>query len=148
MDLKIIRNKDEEYIDKVFAGINKFNNLKHPEMEIFDLDKEEKYNKYVPFGFYALLDGEFAGGITMCKKMNWLDLDVLFVKEEYRKMKIGTALINEIIKYCEEDKIDGIHLYTLDFQAKGFYEKMGFTLVAEIKDWPVGITRYELIKYI
>ena len=45
-------------------------------------------------------------------------------------------------------QIDGIHLYTLDFQAKGFYEKMGFTLVAEIKDWPVGITRYELIKYI
>ena len=148
MNLEIIRNKDEEYIDKVFSGINKFNNLNHPEMEIFDLEKEKKFNCYVPYGFYALVNGEFVGGITMNKKMNWLDLDVLYVKEDYRRMKIGTALINETIKYCKDENIDGIHLYTLDFQAKGFYEKMGFTLIAEIKDWPKGITRYELIKYI
>lgn len=148
MDLKIIRNNNDKYMDKVFAGINRFNNLKHPEMEIFDLEKQEVFNQYIPFGFYALIDDQFAGGITMCKRMNWLDLDVLFVKEEHRNMKIGTELINEILKYCREEKIDGIHLYTLDFQAKGFYEKMGFTCIAKIKDWPKGITRYELIRYI
>ena len=31
---------------------------------------------------------------------------------------------------------------------KGFYEKKGFKLIAEIKDWPKGITRYEFIKYV
>ena len=148
MNLKIINSNDEEYMDQVYLGIKEFNTNKHPEMEIFDLDKEEKFNKYIPYGFYALVDGKFAGGITICKKMNWIDFDVLFVKEEFRKKKIGTAIINEIFKYCKEEKIDGIHLFTLDFQAKGFYEKMGFTLIAEIKDWPKGITRYELIKYI
>lgn len=27
-------------------------------------------------------------------------------------------------------------------------EKMNFELIAEIKDWPKGITRYEFIKYV
>ena len=29
-----------------------------------------------------------------------------------------------------------------------FYEKQGLELIAEIKDWPKGITRYEFVRYI
>ena len=54
----------------------------------------------------------------------------------------------KIIDFCKENNLIGIHLTTMEFQAKGFYEKMNFELIAEIKDWPKGITRYEFIKYV
>lgn len=41
-----------------------------------------------------------------------------------------------------------LNMIVSDFQARGFYEKQGFKLIAEIEDWPKGITRYEFIKYI
>ncbi len=50
--------------------------------------------------------------------------------------------------YCKENDLVGIHLCTLDFQAKGFYEKLNFELIAEIKNWPRNHTRYEFIKYV
>ena len=60
----------------------------------------------------------------------------------------GTKLINELIEYCKENNLIGIHLTTLDSQAKGLYEKLDFKLIAKIENWPQGITRYEFIKYI
>lgn len=101
-----------------------------------------------PFGFYALADNQVIGGIIARKKMQWLDIDILFVNQNYRSNKIGSQLMSKAIEYCKEQELIGLHLYTLDFQAKGFYEKQGFQLIAEIKDWPKGITRYEFIKYI
>lgn len=101
-----------------------------------------------PFGFYALVDNQVIGGIIARKKMQWLDIDILFVNQDYRSNKIGSQLMSKAIEYCKEQGLIGLHLYTLDFQARGFYEKQGFQLIAEIKDWPKGITRYEFIKYI
>ena len=88
------------------------------------------------------------GGIIARKKMEWLDIDVLFVNQNLRNNRVGSRLISKAVQYCKDESLIGMHLYTLDFQAKGFYEKQGFKLIAEIKDWPKGITRYEFIRYI
>lgn len=80
--------------------------------------------------------------------MEWLDVDILFINENFRKNRIGSKLVSAAVEYCQKEKLIGMHLYTLDFQAKGFYEKQGFKLIAKIEDWPKGITRYEFIKYI
>lgn len=127
-------------------GITEFNKQEHPESEIFKVYREKGYND--PFGFYALLDNQIVGGIISRKKMQWLDIDILFINQNFRNHKIGSHLMNRVIEYCKKENLIGLHLYTLDFQARGFYEKQGFKLIAEIKDWPKGITRYEFIKYI
>lgn len=142
----IIVSTNKEYEEVIRKGIRSFNNKKHPEHPYFQLNREKGYND--PFGFYALLDNQIIGGIIAHKKMEWLDIDILFVDENFRENKIGSHLINKAIEYCKEEGLIGIHLYTLDFQAKGFYEKKGLKLIAEIKDWPKGITRYEFIKYV
>lgn len=144
IDIVISDNKD--YQDIIQNGIVKFNNNKHPENTIFQVYREKGYND--PFGFYALMDNQVIGGIIARKKMQWLDIDILFVNQDFRSNKIGSKLMGKAIEFCEKQELIGIHLYTLDFQAKGFYEKQGFNLIAEIKDWPKGITRYEFIKYI
>ena len=146
VELNIIMSDNKEYQKFIQKGITKFNNENHPEHEIFKVYREKGYND--PFGFYALSDNEIMGGIIAHKKMQWLDIDILFVNQNARNNKIGSRLINKAVQYCKDEDLIGMHLYTLDFQAKGFYEKQGFKLIAEIKDWPKGITRYEFIRYI
>lgn len=144
--LNIIISNNVDYQETIQKGIIKFNNEKHPENDIFQIYREKGYND--PFGFYALQDNQIIGGIIARKKMQWLDIDILFVNQNFRNNRIGSQLMSKAIEYCKENNLIGLHLYTLDFQAKGFYEKQGFKLITEIKDWPKGITRYEFIKYI
>lgn len=146
MEPEIVISDNKDYQEIIQQGIKRFNNQKHPEMEVFNNYIEKGYND--TFGFYAILDEQIIGGITAHKKMEWLDVDILFINEKFRKNRIGSKLVSKAVEYCQKEKLIGMHLYTLDFQAKGFYEKQGFKLIAEIKDWPKGITRYEFIKYI
>ena len=146
MQIDIKMSDSIKYQDIIKKGIKDFNNNKHPEMKIFNIYREKGYND--PFGFYAIINDKIIGGIIAYKKMQWLDIDILFVDEKYRENKIGSQLMSKAVEYCKQENLIGMHLFTLDFQAKGFYEKQGFNLIAQIKDWPKGITRYEFIKYI
>lgn len=141
----MIVSNNKDYQDIIRQGIRSFNNKSHPDMEIFNLYREKGYND--PFGLYAILDNQIVGGIVARKKMQWLDIDILFINENFRGNKIGSKLINYATEYCKKENLIGMHLYTLDFQARRFYEKQGFKLIAEIENWPKGITRYEFIKY-
>lgn len=146
IEVDVIISDNTDYQDEIQRAIAEFNMQKHPKHEIFKVYREEGYNN--PIGFYALLENKMVGGIIARKKMQWLDIDILFVNQNYRNHKIGSHLMSKAIEYCKKENLIGIHLYTLDFQARGFYEKQGFKLIAEIEDWPKGITRYEFIKYI
>ena len=141
----IILSKDEGYKAFIENGIQAYNNEKNSS-DVFRYYRDNAYT--APFGFYAFLDGEIVGGIIASKKMQWLAIDILFVAEKFRKHRLGSQLMREAITYCARENLIGIHLCTLDFQAKAFYEKVGFELIAEIKDWPAGVTRFEFIKYI
>lgn len=143
--MNIVISKKEDYMQQIIDGLNDFNYSKRP--DVFAYKKKVK-DEYIPFGFYAFIDDVLVGGMYVNKAMQWLKIEVLFVKEEYRSNNIGSKLIKEAEEYCKKENLIGMHLTTLDFQAKGFYEKQGFELIAQIKDWPKGITRYELIKYI
>lgn len=146
MQIDIKKSDSIEYQEFIKKGIRDFNIKSHPEEEIFRIYRQNGYNN--PFGFYAFLNNEIIGGIIAYKKMQWLDIDILFVDEKFRSNRIGSQLMHKAVEYCKQEELIGIHLFTLDFQAKGFYEKQGFKLIAQIKDWPKGITRYELIRYI
>ena len=141
--MNIILSNSEPYQFEIFDRITKFNKEKNPQLR-----GTNALNFGDFFGFYAMENDELIGGIVGNEKMQWLDIDALFVDEKHRNQAIGTKLIEKIIEYCKENNLIGIHLTTMEFQAKGFYEKMNFELIAEIKDWPKGITRYEFIKYV
>ncbi|MDO5556501.1 MAG: GNAT family N-acetyltransferase [Clostridia bacterium] len=143
METNIIISDNKDYQTKIFDNITNFNNKKNPNMI-----GTNAWNFGELFGFYVTKDEEIIGGIVVYEKMQWIQVDTLFVDEKYRNKKLGSQLIAKLIEYCKSNNLIGIHLTTLDFQAKGFYEKQNFTLIAEIKDWPKGITRYEFIKYI
>lgn len=75
-------------------------------------------------------NGEIIAGI-LSKMYCWncLYIDVLWVKEEYRKSGLGSTLLEEIEGLGKEKGCNLIHLDTFDFQAKDFYIKLCFNLV-------------------
>lgn len=73
-------------------------------------------------------------------------IDVLWVKETYRKMGYGQRLLQELEKVAKEENCSLIHLDTFDFQAKEFYEKNGFIVFGTLENCPPGHGRYYMKK--
>ena len=54
----------------------------------------------------------------------------------------------EVENLAKKLNMNGIRVETWDFQAKGFYEKQGFEVFAELKDCPPKTIEYQLCKYL
>jgi GNAT superfamily N-acetyltransferase len=81
-----------------------------------------------PFCFVAL-EGENLAGVIRGKFFyKSLQIVWLFVFEKYRHQKVGTLLMERVIRAAEESGCSMITVDTLDFQAMDFYKKFGFDL--------------------
>lgn len=58
---------------------------------------------------------------------------------------IGRALLKRVIDEAKAKNLDYIELGTTSFQAKGFYEKLGFKVVHTRKNNPKGYLSYTLV---
>lgn len=104
---------------------------------------EKEYSNFVVYD-----DGNLIGGAIGFIEYEWYYLDKLWVSEKYRSKGIGTMLINNIEEFAQKKLLVGIRMGTWNFQAKGFYEKMGYTVFGEIKDCPPNTIHYDLKKVI
>ena len=77
---------------------------------------------------------------------NCINVDILWVKEEYRKLGLGSMLLNEVERIAKEKSCYLIHLDTFDFQAKDFYLKHGYEIFGILEDCPKEHKRYYLKK--
>ncbi|MBA17074.1 MAG: GNAT family N-acetyltransferase [Sphingomonas sp.] len=93
-------------------------------------------------------DGIERGGLWGNIGYDWMFVDLLVVPEDARGQGLGAALMAEAERIARADGCVGIRLDTFEFQARGFYEKLGFTLFGTIEDHPVGSSRYFLSKRI
>lgn len=82
-------------------------------------------------------DGQAVAGLLGHTHWDWLFISILWIKEEMRGQNLGTKLISEAEKISKSRGCKGVHLDTFDFQAPGFYEKLGFQKFGEIPDCPV-----------
>lgn len=96
--------------------------------------------------FLAFDNDKLIGGAIGFVEYNWYFLDLLYIDEEYRNRNIGTNLIKEIEKFALKEHLTGVRMETWNFQAKGFYEKNGYSVFGEIKDCPPGTIDYHLKK--
>lgn len=87
----------------------------------------------------------FAGGIHGIVYDDHMYINLLVVDETYRGKRIGSELMNRIEAEMD-DKIKTISLGTVQFQAKGFYEKLGYETIMTQTDLPKGFDCYTLIK--
>lgn len=94
------------------------------------------------------LEGNIIGGILSIINhyAKSLYIDILWIKEEYRKDGYGSILMDEVEMEAKEKGVYLVNLDTFDFQAKDFYIKRGYEVYAVLDDCPVNHKRYYLSK--
>lgn len=91
--------------------------------------------------------GVYAGGLLAQAMFESCYIELLAVKKEFRGRGIARQLVEAMETHVRTLGLHTIHLTTQDYQAKGFYLKMGYTCIAEVTDLPfVGTTRYYFLK--
>lgn len=90
--------------------------------------------------------GESLGGLWAGTSFAHLHIHLLYVTEALR----GTGLGRDLMRQAEEEAIrrrcTGSWLDTFSFQARGFYERLGYTVFGSIEDYPPGHSRFFLKK--
>jgi GNAT superfamily N-acetyltransferase len=91
-------------------------------------------------------DGAILGGVWGMTGFGWLFVQLLSVPESLRGQGAGTRLMaaaeaEAIARGCRGGWLD-----TFEFQARGFYEKLGYRCFGEIADYPPGYARYFMRK--
>ena len=89
---------------------------------------------------------EVIGGILTQIYWNVLYIDILWVKEEFRNKGYASALVKDAESIAIKMGCRMSHLDTFDFQAKGLYEKLGYTVFGVLEDCPEGHKQYYMSK--
>jgi ribosomal protein S18 acetylase RimI-like enzyme len=74
------------------------------------------------------------------------ELRQVWVAESLRGRGVGRRLLAEAEAEAVRRGCDQLVLTTHSFQARGFYEKLGFTVVSEVPDYPRGHSQLVLAK--
>lgn len=81
------------------------------------------------FSFSCLdRDKNFIAGISGVSFWGAFFVTSLFVDENYRNQNYGSLLMEKAEELARKRGCTFIHLSTMDFQAKPFYEKLGYKL--------------------
>jgi GNAT superfamily N-acetyltransferase len=82
--------------------------------------------------------GETNGGLWGRTMYQWLYINILFVPETLRRTGLGTKLIREAEAEAMRRGCMGGLVDTFSFQARPFYERLGYQVVGTVPDYPPG----------
>ena len=129
---------EKEFLNAVrINGLLKYNlnktsgKLKEPDIEIIRIARNK--------------DGTIIDGASGSTYLSSLELEVMWVNENYRGQNIASQLLKEIES---EAKAAGCPPTTYSFQAPEFYLKQGYTICGEVDGFPDNIKLYTLKKQI
>lgn len=91
-------------------------------------------------------DNEILGGVMAEVYWEWLNIDLLWVKEELRGKGYGRQLMQVVEAKARELGAKNAYLDTFSFQAPGFYEKLGYKVFGELPTFPPGHERFYMKK--
>ncbi len=90
--------------------------------------------------------GAACGGLWGRIGYDWLFVELLGLPEAARGQGLGRQLMDQAEVIAREAGCAGIWLDTYEFQARGFYEKLGYTVFGALDDHPVGQRRFFMMK--
>lgn len=89
--------------------------------------------------------GVISGGLLATRKGLWLFIELLWVREDWRRSGLGSQLVNTMLKEAINRGCQSAFVDTYSFQALPFYQKQGFRLQMTLNDFPIaGIQRHYL----
>jgi len=90
--------------------------------------------------------GGIVGGLISETNWGWLHISILAVAEHLRGQSWGSGLMNEAERIAQGRGCHHAWVDTFSFQARPFYERLGYRVFGELPDYPRGETRYFLSK--
>ena len=139
MKIELTKSPSPEDANTISQGLIKFNN----EM-IKDLESEEAEIKFSVFARDE--SGKVKGGVRATCFWNTLHIELVWVSEEARGNGTGTALVEKAELFAIENGFELALLESTSWQAKPFYEKLGYELMATLSHYPKGHATHFLIK--
>ena len=91
-------------------------------------------------------DGGIVGGLIGACKWGWLHIEILAVADDLRNQGWGRRLVEEAERLAVAADCHDAWVSTLSFQARPFYEKLGYRVFGELPNYPTGQTRLFLAK--
>jgi len=103
---------------------------------------------YHPFVFHIIdpASGAPVGGASGHGSFDWIFLELLFVPASLRGQGLGTQLMAHVEQFARERGLIGVWLDTFSFQARPFYERLGYAVFGTLDDHPTGGQRFFMQK--
>jgi GNAT superfamily N-acetyltransferase len=86
------------------------------------------------------------GGVFGTINWSWLHVSLIWVAEPLRHTGLGTRLIGEIERVAAARGCAHAHLDTFSYQARPFYERLGYRVFGVLDDYPPGHQRFFMRK--
>ena len=90
--------------------------------------------------------GALIGGAYGYVNWNWLFINLVWLSEAARGGGHGRRLILALEQAARERGCTHAHLDTFSFQARPFYEKLGYEVFSTLDDYPPGHQRFFMKK--
>jgi GNAT superfamily N-acetyltransferase len=89
---------------------------------------------------------ELLGGLWGSTAYSYLHIELLYLPEDLRRAGLGRRLMAQAEEEAIQRRCRGVWLDTFSFQARGFYERLGYTVFGTFEDYPPGHSRFFLRK--
>jgi GNAT superfamily N-acetyltransferase len=90
--------------------------------------------------------GELLGGLWGGTSYSYLHIELLYLPEDLRGAGLGSQLMAQAEQEATRRGCLGVWLDTFSFQARGFYQRLGYTVFGTFEDYPPGHSRFFLRK--
>ena len=90
--------------------------------------------------------GRVIGGLLGSTVWDWLQIDVLWVAETDRGQGHGRRLMERAEQIARARGCRNARVDTFDFEARGFYERLGYRVYGELHGFPRGHSHLHLAK--
>ena len=139
MHVEIALEPSGEHAERLSRGIADFNRNLIPDLE----PNEDE----VKFHVLAIDDaGELIGGLRATCYWNTLHIELLWLSDEARGKGAGRAIIARAEAFAVEKGCEKALVETTSWQARPFYEKNGYELLATLEGRPKGHASHYLAK--
>ncbi|WNZ47013.1 putative N-acetylmannosamine-6-phosphate 2-epimerase [Leptolyngbya boryana CZ1] len=127
-----VRSKLRQYNPETTSANGYFDQsaLRGLPIEIFLLDDRDKVK----------------AGLVSLTRWNWLLIEALWVEESIRRQGFASQLMHLAEQEAKRRGCTEALLDTFSFQAKEFYEKLGYEMFAQVDDYPSGYSFFQLKK--
>ncbi len=131
MDFELTTTPTDKDAKTISQGLIKSNHAM-----VKDLESEDAA---INFSIFARNEqGKITGGLRATCFWNTLHIELLWTSEEERGQKIGSRLIHKAEQFALDKGFEKALLESTRWQAKPFYEKLGYQLIATVPDYPKG----------